>query len=162
MKLHCDTGWSLSLDSNPNIFPSQARASATLSIWNCSDLNSSNNIHNKTNLCWTTFAKAHINPSLTHWSPFKGFHSRLLKTWLQNIDGSNFPNGLYTILYIRDPNLDPYSIVHFPWPKSMDNVSLWHVIQACINMALAILTTVLIARSAARPIFMWGASPTKP
>ena len=30
----------------------------------------------------------------------------------------------------------------------MDNVSLWHIIQACINMTLAILTTVLIACSA--------------
>ena len=35
--LHCDTGYSLSLDSNPNIFPSQARSSATPTIWNWSD-----------------------------------------------------------------------------------------------------------------------------
>ena len=38
MILHCDAGWSFSLDSNPNIFPSQARASTTLAIWNWSDL----------------------------------------------------------------------------------------------------------------------------
>ena len=69
-------------------------------------------------------AKSDINPSLTHWVPFKGFHFRLLKPWLQNIDVSNLPNGFYTILYIRDPTLDPYSVVHFCWPKSMNNVSL--------------------------------------
>ena len=39
-KLHCDTGWSLCLDSNPNIFPSQVRASAMPTIWNWSDLKS--------------------------------------------------------------------------------------------------------------------------
>ena len=39
-QLQCGTGWSLSLDSNSNIFPSQARASATLTIWNWSDLKS--------------------------------------------------------------------------------------------------------------------------
>ena len=33
--VYCDTGWSLSSDSNSNIFPSQARASATV---NCSKL----------------------------------------------------------------------------------------------------------------------------
>ena len=69
-------------------------------------------------------AKSHINPSLTHWSPFKGFHSRLLKPWIQNIYSSNFPNGMYTILYITDPTLDTYSIFHFCWLKSVDNVSL--------------------------------------
>ena len=39
-QLHCDTGWSLSLDSNPNIFPFQARARSTPTIWNWSDLKS--------------------------------------------------------------------------------------------------------------------------
>ena len=93
-------------------------------------------------------AKSHINSSLTHWGPFKGFHRRLLKPWLQNIYGSNLPNGLYTIMYIKYPTLDPYSVVHFRWPRSMDNVSLWYIIQACINMTLSILTTVLIVHSA--------------
>ena len=91
-------------------------------------------------------AKADINPSLNHWSPFKGFHFRLLKPWLQNIYGSNLPNSLYTILYIRDPTLYPYSIVHFCWPRSMHNVFLWHIIQFRINMAIAIITTVLVVR----------------
>ena len=38
MKIYCDNGWSLSLDSNSNIFTSQARASAKTKIWNWSDL----------------------------------------------------------------------------------------------------------------------------
>ena len=50
--------------------------------------------------------------------------SRLMKTWLQNIYVSNFTNVLYNILYIRNPTLDPDSIVHFRWPKSMDDVTL--------------------------------------
>ena len=106
-------------------------------------------IPNQPNLCWITFFKAHIIPSLNPWIPFNGFHFRLMKPWLQNIYGSNLPKVLYTILFIRYPPLDTYSIVHFCWPKSMDNMSLWHIIQACINMALVILTTVFIAHSAA-------------
>ena len=39
-QLHCDTGWSLSLEYNLNIFPSQARASATPTILNWGDLKS--------------------------------------------------------------------------------------------------------------------------
>ena len=39
-QLHYDTIWSLSLDSNLNIFPSQERASATATIWNWGDLKS--------------------------------------------------------------------------------------------------------------------------
>ena len=105
-------------------------------------------IHNQPNFCWITFAKAHIKPSLTHWIPFKGFHSRLLNPWLQNIYGANFPNSLYTILYIRDPTLDTYFIVHFRCPKSMDNAPLWHIIQDCINMELHIVTIVLMVLSA--------------
>ena len=92
-------------------------------------------------------SKTHINPSLTHWSPVSVFHFRLLKPCLSKINGSNFPNGFYTILCIRDPTLDPYSVFHFRWPKSMDNVSLWHIIQSCINMTLYILTTALKACS---------------
>ena len=76
-QFHCDTGWSLSLDYNPNFFPSQVRASAIPTIWNWSD-------HNQTNLFWmVTFSKALISPSLTYWRSFKGFHSRLLKPCLQ-------------------------------------------------------------------------------
>ena len=94
--------------------------------------------------------KAHINPSLTHWIPFKGFHSKILKPCLQNIYGSNLSNRLYTILYISYPTLYLYIKVHVRWPKSMENVSLWYIIQACINMALAILTIALMARSASQ------------
>ena len=106
-------------------------------------------VHNQPNLCWITFSKAHINPSLTPWIPIKVFHSRIMQPWLKNIYGSNLPNGLYTILYIRDITLYPYSIVHLHWTKSVDNVSLWHIIPDCINMALAIVITILMVCSAA-------------
>ena len=105
-------------------------------------------------------SKSHINPYLTHWSPFKGFQSRLMQPWLQNIYGSNLPNGLYTILYIMDTTLYPYSIVHLRWPKSMDNVSLWHIIPAWINIALAIVTTILMVHSA-DPFWCEAPSPLK-
>ena len=102
------------------------------------------------NLCWLNLLKDHINPSFNPWSSFKGFNSRILKPWLQNIYGSNLPNRLYTTLHIRDITVDTYSIVHWHWPKAVENVSLWNLRTACINMVLSILTTILMVRSAAQ------------
>ena len=64
-------------------------------------------VQNQPNLCWVNLSKAHINPSLTPWSPFNVFHYRLLKPWFQNIYGSNLPDSLYTILHIRYPTVYP-------------------------------------------------------
>ena len=52
----------------------------------------SRNIHhvqNQTNLCSVNLYRAYINPSLGTWIPFKGFHSRIIQPYLQNIYGSN-------------------------------------------------------------------------
>ena len=107
------------------------------------------NVQNQPSLCLINLYKSHINPSLTPWSPLKGFHSRITQPCLQYIYGSNLPNSLYTILHMRYPTVDPYSIVNCHWPKSVDNVSLWHISAECINAALVIVTTILMVRSAA-------------
>ena len=72
-------------------------------------------VHDQPKKTFHNLTKSHIKPSLTHWIPFNGFHSRIMKPWLQKIYGSKLPNGLYNILYIGDPTLDSYSIIHFCW-----------------------------------------------
>ena len=101
-------------------------------------------------------AKAHIKPSLIYWSPFEGFHSRLLKPCFQNIYGSNLPNSVYTILRIRDLDLDPYSTVYFHWPKSIDNFFLGYISSSYINIDISIVTTILMTFSAA---LFWCEAP---
>ena len=94
------------------------------------------NIQNQPNLYWINRAKAHINPYLNAWIPFKGFKCRILQTWLQNIYGSNYPNSLYIILYIRDPTVDPYSTVYLHCPKSVHNFSLGHTSVSYIPLSV--------------------------
>ena len=50
-------------------------------------------------------------------------------------------------MYIRYLTVDPYSIIHFHWPKSVDNVSLGNISASYINMVFAIVTNILMVRS---------------
>ena len=106
-------------------------------------------VQKQPNLGWVNISKDHINPSLNTWISFEGFHSRLLQPWIQNIYVSNFPNSLYTILHIRDTTLYPYCIVHFHWPKSVENVLLGLKSAECINVVIFIVTNILIVWSTA-------------
>ena len=106
-------------------------------------------VQNQPNLCLVNLTKAHINTYLTLWISFKGFHSRLLKIWTQNISGSNLLDSLYIILYPRYTTIYPYSIVHLNWPKSVDNIYLRHISAPYINTVLAIMTNILVVLSAA-------------
>ena len=115
-----------------------------------------NHVHDQPNLCWINLAKSHMNLYLIPWIPFKGFQSSLLQHWLQNIYGSNLPNSLYTILHIRDPTVDTYSIVYYRWPKSVEIVSLGHISASYINIVLAIVTNILVENYAAK---FWCEAP---
>ena len=117
-------------------------------------------VQNQPNLCWVNLSKDHINPYLTPWSQLKGFNYRLLKPCPQNIYGSNWHNSLYNIMHIRDTTVDPYRIAHLIWPKSVDNVYLGHIIAACINMVLTIVTTILMVHSAS-PFWCEAPEPLK-
>ena len=114
-------------------------------------------VQNQPNLCWVNLEKSHINLSLNPWIPFKGFNFKLLQNWLQNIYVSTLTNSLYTILHIKDPTLDPYSIFHFHWPNWVQNVSLEHLSILYIKMVISAVNIILMACFAAQ---FWYEIPT--
>ena len=52
--------------------------------------------------------------------------------------------------------IEPYSIVHFYWTKSVDYVSFGHISAACINIVLVIVTTTLMVSYAVQ---FWCEAP---
>ena len=64
-------------------------------------------------------------------------------------------------MHIMDPNVDSYSIVHLRWPKYMENVFLGHISASYINMVLAIVTSILMARST-NPFLCVAPAPLNP
>ena len=118
-------------------------------------------------MCWLFLVEYHIKGYSTPGITLKYFYSRLIQNWLQKHTSDNSKHNSYlkipiffnlcsgtclnsrqTTMYIRYKIVNPYIIVNFHWPKTVDNVSLVHLSAACIKMVHVIVTAVLMARSA--------------
>ena len=111
-------------------------------------------VNNQPNLCWITFPNPMWNLIWLIES-----HSRVFTPDLWSL----IPKHIWLklarqIVYHTVYQGSKFRSIHnspLCWPKSLDGVSLWYFIPACINMALAIVTTIFMVHSASPSEWVW-------